>query len=569
MILQKLVIDHYRSIEHIEIDFTENVPLILFGPNNSGKSNILKAIECLLGERFANYIDFEDSDYYLRDKQTFPNISFRAYFDENIKTSYPESSSLCFTTNHQFQHYKTKEILVENTYHYESGDQMYLKNEDREQCQFILVDATRDISRQLSYFSQYSFLSKMAKRMHGILVKNIKEKLDEHFKNIKDTFELVPEYKKFLEKLQASFESNVNGFEHKLDIDLSAYDPNNYFNSLRIIAKEGDTVRAFEEFGTGEQQILLMSFIKAYAETFKSESFILGIEEPEAHLHPLAQKWLGKNIEALCKSGVQVVITTHSPEFLNIEDLEGFAKVYKENGVTKIIQHNAKSLSDKCIALGASSDKTSEQTILQFYKLNTFYDQLKGFFARKIILVEGPTELFSLQNYFSNLGYDLIKEGIEIIDCRGKSQIARNYRLFKAYGYKCFCLFDADNSDNEKKRANKELGEIFGFDPTKMVTEEGKFTSDEGKEFGYFGKDYESFLRTNLEEYTEKEVEISGNKILAAKIISEENKNYKPQFIEDIARNLKLTKLDLQDQTIEEKESVDDQAIETEDDLPF
>lgn len=569
MKLQKLVIDHYRSIEHIEIDFIENVPLILFGPNNSGKSNILKAIECLLGERFASYIDFEDSDYYLRDKQTFPNISFRAYFDENIKTSYPESSSLCFTTNHKFQHYKTKELLVENTYHYESGDQMYLKNDDREKYQFILIDATRDISRQLSYFSQYSILSKMAKRMHGILVKNIKEKLDEHFKNIRDTFELVPEYKKFLERLQTSFESNVNGFEHKLDIDLSAYDPNNYFNSLRVIAKEGNTVRSFEEFGTGEQQILLMSFIKAYAETFKSESFILGIEEPEAHLHPLAQKWLAKNIETLCKSGVQVVITTHSPEFLNIEDLEGFAKVYKENGITKITQHNAKSLSDECITLGASTDKTSEQTILQFYKLNTFYDQLKGFFARKIILVEGPTELFSLQNYFSHLGYDLIKEGVEIIDCRGKSQIARNYRLFKAYGYKCFCLFDADNSDDEKKRANKELGEIFGFDPTKIIPEKEKFTSNEGKEFGYFGKDYESYLRTNLEKYTEKEIKISGNKILAAKIISEENKDYKPQFIEDIARNLKLTKLKLQDQTIEEKEGIDNQVTETEGDLPF
>ena len=95
-----------------------------------------------------------------------------------------------------------------------------------------------------------------------------------------------------------AFESNIDGFEHKLEIDLSAYDPNNYFNSLRIIAKEGTDNRSFDEFGTGEQQILLMSFVKAYAETFKGENFILGIEEPEAHLHPIAQKWLAKIFRA-------------------------------------------------------------------------------------------------------------------------------------------------------------------------------------------------------------------------------------------------------------------------------
>ena len=269
MKLKKLIIDHFRSIEHIEIDFPIGVPLILFGPNNTGKSNILQGIENILGEKYANYIEFEDNDYFLRQNKLYPNISFKAIFDGNIKSSYPESSTICFTTNHKFRHYKTKENLIENTFHYEDGGQMFLKNEEREQCQFILINASRDINRQFSYFSQYSVLSRLTKKMHGVLVEKTKIKLDEHFKSIKSTFELVPEYKNFLNKLQSSFKSNANGFEHKLDIDLSAYDPNNYFHSLRIIAKEGEAVRSFSELGTGEQQILLISFIKAYAETFK------------------------------------------------------------------------------------------------------------------------------------------------------------------------------------------------------------------------------------------------------------------------------------------------------------
>jgi len=574
MKLQKLTINHFRSIKHIDINFPANRPVILFGSNNAGKSNILKAIYCLLGEKYASYIDFEDSDYYLRDKKQFPNISFKAYFEGNIKNSFPVSSSICFTTNHKFKHYKTKEEIIESVYHYENGDQMFLKNEVREQCQFILIDATRDISRQFSYYSQYSILSRMAKKMHGILVKKTKEKLDEHFKKIKEIFELVPEYKNFLDKLQTSFKSNIDGFEHRLDIDLSAYDPNNYFNSLRVIAKEGKIIRSFHEFGTGEQQILLMSFIKAYAETFKKESFILGIEEPEAHLHPLAQRWLAKNIEAICISGVQVMITTHSPEFLNIENLKGFVKVYKEDGITKVVQHSAKSFSAKCVELGANSDKTTETTVLLFYKLNTFYDQLKGFFARKIILVEGPTEFFSIQNYFSNCNYDLIKNGVEIIDCKGKSQIARNFRLFTAYGYECYCLFDADAGDYEKKRANQELSSIFKFDPNKMVIDKEKFTTENNMPFGYFGLDYENYLRANLVDYSEKEKQFNEGerKVLIAKIISEENKDYKPSFIIDIANYFKLDKSEQSKNELKTKfneEISDSTNWENPDDIPF
>ena len=105
----------------------------------------------------------------------------------------------------------------------------------------------------------------------------------------------------------------------------------------------------------------------------------------------------GKNISSIAKSGVQVVLTTHSPEFLDIENLEGFVKVYKESGITKAKQHTAKTLAESCIQLQADQVKTKEDNILQFYRAKTFYDQLRGFFARKILLVEGETEFLLCQ----------------------------------------------------------------------------------------------------------------------------------------------------------------------------
>ncbi len=356
MRLEKFEINKFRSIDHVSIDFPKDKPIVLFGPNNVGKSNILKALDYMLGERYPATNDFPDSDYFERSIDKFPNIFFKAIFDNHFYSgnSYnPETATVCFSTNRECEDRK------EHMFHYDpeenDGEKMFLSNDDRVQCQFILVDATRDIGRQLSYYSPYSVLSKMAKRMHLALAKSAKDKLDECFKNIQETFHSVPEYKEFYNKLQMAFDSNVDGFEHKLEIDLSAYDPNNYFNCLKIIAKEGDNERSFDEFGSGEQQILLMSFIKAYAETFKGENFILGIEEPEAHLHPLAQRWLAKNLNKISSGSVQIIITTHSPEFLDILNLEGFVKVYKDSGLTKTIQNSAVSLAQGCIDMKANS----------------------------------------------------------------------------------------------------------------------------------------------------------------------------------------------------------------------
>ncbi len=178
-----------------------------------------------------------------------------------------------------------------------------------------------------------------------------------------------------------------------------------------------------------------------------------------------------------------------------------------------------------------------------FYKTNTFYDQLKGFFARKLILVEGQSEVFALPYYFANCGYDLTKNGVEIIDCKGKSQIARNYRLFKTYKYDCFCLFDADNNDDEKKRANKELSELFDFDSTKLDTNKAKFLNETNSNYGYFGKDFESYMESNYSDYSTKVIAVDGTKIFKAKVVAETN-DYKPGFILKIAEALGLSKID-------------------------
>ena len=485
----KLTIDHYRSIEHVELFFPEGKPLVLFGPNNAGKSNIISAINRILGERYAPYIDMEDSDFFLRDKKRHPHSRIGCHFDD-VYYANTRLSTTCAYVDYYADSSK-------NQYSDETGNKIYLSNGQRQAIQCFLVDAERSISYQLSYASKFTLLSKFSHAIHDAINENTKDQLEEAFNTIKNAFESVPEYENFTEVFSDTVKETVQGFSHKLEVDFSAYDPNNYANTMRIVAKEGNEVRAFNEFGTGEQQILLMAFAKAYMQVFGSSSILLIFEEPEAHLHPLAQKWLKEYIYDLCDSGIQVVISTHCADFLDPSNLEGLVRVSKgSDGITRTVQLSLTDLMRQCIDSGVPENCINELGISDFFAAKLMPDDLKGLFARKVILVEGSTEYNALPIYLKKAGISLPKEGLEIVSSNGKTNIPTYARLFQAYGIATFCLFDAD-----KGRGNDLLSiylgeEISQFDGNDIVCFD---------RYAFFPKDFETTLRGQISDYQELE----------------------------------------------------------------
>ena len=97
-----------------------------------------------------------------------------------------------------------------------------------------------------------------------------------------------------------------------------------------------------------------------------------------------------------------------------------------------------------------------------------------------------------------------------------------------------------------------------------MISDHGSFTFSKEKGYGYFGKDFESYMRNKITDYSQKESEISGEKVLKAKVISENNL-FKPDFVEDIAISLNLTKTG----PAPVIEVVCDNISESADDIPF
>lgn len=530
MKLERITIEHYRSIEHVEIIVPPDKPLVLFGPNNAGKSNIISAINRALGERFPTYIDMEDSDFFQRDSSAYPQSRIGCWFDSIYYTNKYHGN----TSDHFIV--ESNKDSSQNQFVDSNGTQLYISNDNRSQIQSFLVDANREISYQMSYSSKYTLLSRFSRAIHASLSNHDKKQLESTFQTIRNIFENNSDFTRFFTEFDSNVRSSVKGFVHGLEVDFSAYDPNNYAKSMRVFAKEGDEIRSFDEFGTGEQQVLLMAFAKAYMQVFGSQSIVLILEEPEAHLHPLAQKWLKQYIYETCASGIQIILSTHSADFVDPMNLEGLVKVSKDDrGVTNLVQLTAQDLKNQCIADGVPSASISASGVADFYATKLMPDSLKGLFASKVLLVEGPTEYFSLPIYFSFEQFFLPEEDIEIVGCGGKGQIPAYYRLFKAYGIECFCLFDADSSKGDNTAIESLLGiKINGSSAGEIVTDTG---------YAYFEKDFETTMRAQIPKYADLETQakdvykVSGKPAIAK--VATALAGAAPQCIRDLIDALK------------------------------
>jgi predicted ATP-dependent endonuclease of OLD family len=69
--LTKVSIAGFRSVkDQICIDFPDKMPVVLVGENNAGKSNIVRAIDLVLGEWYAGTREPEDHDFWDRNAAT-------------------------------------------------------------------------------------------------------------------------------------------------------------------------------------------------------------------------------------------------------------------------------------------------------------------------------------------------------------------------------------------------------------------------------------------------------------------------------------------------------------------
>ncbi|MEQ2130147.1 AAA family ATPase [Caldanaerobacter subterraneus KAk] len=460
MKLKRVVIKNFRSIKHLEFEFPESNLLVLVGPNNSGKSNIIRAINLICGEDWVSSERLQDYDFYLRDKSK--EIRIELIFDNG--------SSAIFSSSSRWPEYR--DVL---------GNLIRDQN-IKEDFPSTYLGADRAFDRHISFYD-WSLLGKIRKTFHKRAY-NLSDKLEERFNEIVDLFDQVPGFSEFKKDFGKFFEELQADVPLKMSIDFKPFTPSNYFKTMHILASDPNQNRRdidLDELGEGTRNLILLALLRSYAVNLRQYGEeirgILALEEPEIYLHPQAQRNLFRILREIVSTGLQVIISTHSNNFVDTEFFDSIGLVRKvDDPENKGCQHTTLTLVSKaelvehCYRTGVPEGKATIENITEYYKSTSNYRLNEAFFARFLILVEGETEELALPEYLAAVGLNCDQKGVSVIAVQGKNQIPKYWRLFGKFKIPMLVFFDNDDdgvdakgSDNQKRKSNKNLASCFGL----------------------------------------------------------------------------------------------------------
>lgn len=333
MRISKLIIENYRTIENLELEFHGYYGAIS-GKNNSGKTNIVKAIRSFFNEfgsppfieemanitknDFPNWIT-QDGDHKIRFKlELHIHKDFDAGLYRFVTTflslkDAPEEMKLSLE---QIWNKTGKSIDLLLGCEDQKVEDSYKKEEIFKRIrssQYLLFHNSTQQDHRYIYGRQFSQLltgfpnedAEKVKKANDNIIKILQKSAQRHQKDI---IELL------------------GRLEEKYSVTLSV--PRFEFDDIPYTISLGDKSSEvpLDEWGSGTQNrtMILLHLLRAKrnreisSESNKTTPILL-IEEPESFLHPSAQAEFGKMLQDLAEEfSIQVITTTHSPYMLSL-----------------------------------------------------------------------------------------------------------------------------------------------------------------------------------------------------------------------------------------------------------
>lgn len=460
ILVKQVRIKNFRSLA--SIDVTLGMTNVLIGQNNSGKSNFLKAVDIALsGSRIISEQDIfvKESERLTSDKTAVIDVLIVPTADNNNQNKhFTDFWTGVFTdkwittdeTNGDFVGIRTiiSFDIKRNDYSLTRKPiKEWNMSIDKAVCgtkqQFgmdiavyinsFFMDAHRDVSDDIknkkSYFGMATSLTDLSDELVDKLEKQLNDINGEIISNI-------PSLKHTSDRI-STIGKTLGNHTSTVQIEPLARRISDLHKGMDVIFKDGSGASfSISQYGLGTRSwisfLTLGAYIDWFSEKIKSddaeaESFVmLTLEEPEAHLHPQAQRQLYSQIVAF---NGQMIVSTHSPNVLAQAEISDIIHFYKIDGETNAIRFKV-------------GDYTKEEiNRIRREVINTRGELL---FSSALVLCEGITEEQALPIYFKEyFGVEPIFCGVNIIAIGGQ-----NYKSFlkliKDFNIKWFIFSDGE-----------------------------------------------------------------------------------------------------------------------------
>ena len=478
MKLNKIYIRNFRSVGEQGLELTIAPTCTTFiGENNVGKSSIFEAVKRVLDFN----IQWEKEDWYASDQSqtieiqlestlnddqiqkliTFLNLSmgvkdFKEKFTSKFTSGYmktlDQSSHILKLGELQISNINGwfGEVENKNSYNPINWSEIVKKYEAQENdnlMQFIkklfyekrksggnpLIDFNKDISKLLLEFVQSNiiiieeFRGKPQKILIDTLTSPKSSDLASVLFNLKNE---RPHHKKKFEKIRKKF---CQLFP-TLELDVIREN-----DEIKILIQKSGIESTTFYIGAGIIQSLhLLTHLIAHKDK------VLFLDHPELHLHPHAQRRLATFVEE--EKDRQTIIITHSPYFIDLN---------KDSNIIRFVQKSAQT--------EIFEPPQDYFQIKDYSKLEQFLDSntKELFFASKVLLVEGLTELGALPIFSLKMDYNFDENGVSVIDISGKHNFDFFVKLCEGFAIPYFIIAD---KDAEKSLTNYESKLILPSD---------------------------------------------------------------------------------------------------------
>lgn len=438
MKIKKVVIDNFKSIDHIELEFDkvgDSYTKIFVGINESGKSNILEALSFFKAPNkrvsFEDYCNQKFEDRRRCEIKFFleldnPNLEFKAedFFGGGTHTiSYTVSNlfkSVYIKKDGSFNTYNQHQITLNSTGYYVkklsafskpvispalAAEGFQLLTNDNFSTFFAkeIMDTIREKESEVSVWkpTKEFMLTNIDLNSFSADIKSNKPlRSIFYLSGYKDQSSIADAVNKVnrpkdRSRLKSKLQDAINDYisktwKNKIDIVIEISES----GTLSFLIKDKGAENEHDRFEITERSegaqhflsLLLSLSLESMSHERKDELIL--IDEPEVHLHPSGIRDLGKELLNVGRENY-VFIATHSPFIID--------KNHKERHY--VVKKNKKAITE--IKRIKESDNILDDEVLnEAFGINVYRDLLNP----HSILVEGSSDKIILQKVFEVLG---------------------------------------------------------------------------------------------------------------------------------------------------------------------